>query len=314
MAALAERERPKTLAEMAGQREAVATVQAVLDRGNGNGGGHAVATDGLSGGGDGANAGGRAFWITGASGTGKTTLARIIASGVASGFTTEEMDAGSMTPAKVRELEKEYSRFRPLPVDGKAGWAVLVNECHGLRKDTVRMLLDVLERLPKYVVWVFTTTNQGQASFFDDDTTGDAAPLLSRCVEVRLSNDAASRKERALWVRGKAIAAGCDGYAESEYVAAMDVVNGNTRMLAQRVEAGQLSRTVAGSMAAVAAPSPKPVPVRKLAALPSETELRAIPEDKLRAMFAERGVPLWDQKASKGTMIRLLLKSVGLAK
>jgi len=84
---------------------------------------------------------------------------------------------------------------RPLPIDGKAGWCIVVNECHGLRKDTVRALLGTLERIPDYVVWVFTT-NTGQARFFDDDSDGDAAPLVSRCQESRLADGPAVRKAR----------------------------------------------------------------------------------------------------------------------
>ncbi len=39
--------------------------------------------------------------------------------------------------------------------------AVIVNESHGLRKDTIRQLLVLLERLPAHVVFVFTTTTDG---------------------------------------------------------------------------------------------------------------------------------------------------------
>jgi len=99
--------------------------------------------------------GGRAGWIVGASGTGKTTVAKLIAVEGASEYATEELDAGSLTPAKLRELKRQWA-MRPLPVNGLAGWAFIVNECHKLRRDTVTALLDVLESLPDYVCCVFT--------------------------------------------------------------------------------------------------------------------------------------------------------------
>jgi DNA polymerase-3 subunit gamma/tau len=214
---LFEQYRPRTWAEVAGQDAAVRQVQSVLRRGWG----------------------GRAWWITGASGTGKSTLGKLIAGEGASAFATEEVDAGGLTPKGVRDLERQYAS-RPLPVDGKAGWCVMVNECHALRKDTVRALLDALERIPEHVCWVFTTTRQGQASFFEDDTTGDAGPLVSRCCEVELSNGSATRKAFARRAREIAQAEGLDGLPEESYVAVADECRGNMRRLLQRVESGAI--------------------------------------------------------------------------
>lgn len=219
MPALHEEYRPRTWGEVAGQEDAVRAIRRTLARGWG----------------------GRAWWITGASGTGKTTLAKLIASEGASAFATDEIDAGSLTPAKLRELERGYC-CRPLPVDGKAGWALVVNECHKLRRDTVTALLDVLERLPEYVSWVFTTTKQGQASFFADDDTGDTAPLVSRCVEVVLEDGPAVRLALARRAKAVGVAAGCDGLPEAVYEAAVDACKGNLRAVLQRLESGQLGK------------------------------------------------------------------------
>jgi DNA polymerase-3 subunit gamma/tau len=46
---------------------------------------------------------GRAYWISGQSGTGKTTIARLIAQDVASEWDTEEIDAGALTCAALRD-------------------------------------------------------------------------------------------------------------------------------------------------------------------------------------------------------------------
>ncbi len=199
MPALHEQYRPRQWADVAGQDDAVASIRTTLARGWG----------------------GRAWWITGASGTGKTTLAKLIAAEGASEYATDELDAGSLTPAALRELEKRY-RVRPLPMDGKAGWCLVVNECHKLRKDTVTALLDVLERLPDYVSWVFTTTRVGQATFFADDEAGDKAPLVSRCVEVELVSTPASRAAMAARAKAVAMAAGCDGLPVGVYAACLE--------------------------------------------------------------------------------------------
>jgi ATPase related to the helicase subunit of the Holliday junction resolvase len=50
---------------------------------------------------------GRAFWLSGKSGTGKTTMARLIAQDVADPFLIQEVDASALTVAQLRDLESE---------------------------------------------------------------------------------------------------------------------------------------------------------------------------------------------------------------
>jgi replication-associated recombination protein RarA len=216
MAALFEAYRPRTLAEVVGQDAAVRQVKAVLARGWG----------------------GRAWWITGPSGSGKTTLARIIAAEGADDLAVEELDAQRLTPAKVREIVQSYP-YRCL--FGKGGRVFIVNEAHGLRRDTIRELLTAIEPaggLPSHIVWVFTTTKAGEAKLFDDDATGDAAPLLSRCVEVTLAMDDASRWAFAQRAQAVARREGIDGLPLSVYRGAVDTSNGNMRRVLQRIESG----------------------------------------------------------------------------
>jgi hypothetical protein len=63
----------------------------------------------------------------------------------------------------------------------KTGRAFIVNEAHGLPKDVIRQFIVVLERIPAHVVWLFTTTCEGQESLFEN--YADGSPLLSRCLD-----------------------------------------------------------------------------------------------------------------------------------
>ena len=187
---LHEQYRPQCFEDVAGQDKTLARIDRLRQRG----------------------LAGRAFWITGQSGTGKTTIARLIASEMAEDWNTEEVDATDLSAARVRELERA-SQSRGL--GAKSGHAFLVNEAHGLNRAAVRQLLTTLERIPGHVVWVFTTTVDGQQSLFDG--VDDAHPLLSRCVELPLA-----RRDLAKGFaeRAKAIAQreGLDGKPIEAYV------------------------------------------------------------------------------------------------
>src|SRR5205807_1016746 len=80
---LVERYRPTTWNEVVGQEKAVATLQR-------------FARAGLL--------GGRNYWISGKSGQGKTTLARLIAAELAEPWNIDEMDAAELTAAKMDSI------------------------------------------------------------------------------------------------------------------------------------------------------------------------------------------------------------------
>lgn len=213
MASLAESYRPASLEDVVGQDGALRQVRSVLARGWGA----------------------RAWWITGPSGTGKTTLARIIARDGADELAIEEIDAQTLTPARLRDLEGEMA-YRYL--GEKSGRAFIVNEAHGLRKDTIRLLLVILERLPDHVAFVFTTTKAGEARLFEDDESGDASPLLSRCVEITLRYDGTTEKAFAARAKSIAMKEGIDGLPTSVYERAFAASAGNFRRVLQRIESG----------------------------------------------------------------------------
>jgi len=121
---LTERYRPQTWSEVVGQDKVVQRILALRKRG----------------------LAGRAYWLSGQSGTGKTTIARLIAQEVADEFCIQEVDAAGLTVAQLKDLEREMQ----VAGWGKGGRAYLVNEAHALRKDVIRQLLVVLERIPSH--------------------------------------------------------------------------------------------------------------------------------------------------------------------
>jgi replication-associated recombination protein RarA len=177
---------------------------------------------------------GRAYWITGKSGQGKTTIARLLADEVATELGIEELDSARMTPAKLQDAERS---LHLCGFGDKGGRALIINEAHGLNRSCITELLVFLERLPSHAVVIFTTTKQGEKDLFSD--YHDAHPLLSRCITLALSTQGLAKPfaERA---REIAIAEGLDGQPESEYIKLANKCQSNMRAMLQAVEAGEM--------------------------------------------------------------------------
>jgi DNA polymerase III gamma/tau subunit len=212
MEKLHEEARPTTWAEVVGQDKVLAKIDMVRKRG----------------------LGGRAFWISGLSGTGKTTIARLIAREVASTWHITEIDATELSADRLRGIIDNLQYYG---MGTKGGKAVIVNEAHGLRADIIRRLLVALEAIPGHCVWVFTTTCDGQDRLFEDQI--DASPLLSRCTVLELSRRGIAQP-MAERLREQAQRAGLDGQPVEEYVKLLYKHGLNMRRCYEEIEMGAM--------------------------------------------------------------------------
>ena len=209
---LYEKYRPTTLDQVIGQDKAVKVIKRLSERGTG----------------------GRALWISGISGSGKTTLARIIASSIAEEFYITEFDsADSLSISAIDKIEQDMHYFAP----GKGGRAYIVNESHGLRKASIRRLLGLLERIPGHIVFIFTTTKEGEAGLFEDNI--EANPLLSRCIKIELTNQGLA-KVFAEHCRQIATKENLNGKPLQSYIKLAARCHNNCRMMLQEIESGSM--------------------------------------------------------------------------
>jgi DNA polymerase-3 subunit gamma/tau len=209
---LFEKYRPQNFEQVLGQDKAVKKIKTLLSR----------------------SWGGRAWWLSGPSGTGKTTLARIIAAQGADDFYITEYDsADQLSVSQIDKIERDMHYL----ASGKGGKSFIFNESHGLRKPIIRRLLGLLERIPAHVCIIFTTTKQGESELFDDQI--DANPLLSRCAKIELTNQGLAQVF-AEHCHNIATAENLNGKTLQSYVKLAQNCKNNCRQMLMTIESGEM--------------------------------------------------------------------------
>lgn len=208
---LTEKHRPTTLASVVGQSATVAAIQRLFARGLESG----------------------AFYFVGASGTGKTTLARAIAAQLG----VEGMDLFTLAGDEcgvdaVHSIRDSFG----LSTWGGSAWKVaIIDEAQSITPRAVQAWLPLLESLPKNRLVIFTSTESPCFALKSGpDYTG---PLISRCklFELELDYDAAA--SHLLTV---AQSEGLDGQPKSAYLELLADCRGNIRQALQRIECGEM--------------------------------------------------------------------------
>jgi replication-associated recombination protein RarA len=214
MVALYEKVRPTTIDQVVGFRDAVEQLTTLRDS---------------------IGWGGQVFWISGGSGNGKTTLARIIAAEVSTEFETEEVDAQDVTLDMLREFERRCVYYPT-----KEAYALIVNESHCMSSRVISRLQTLVEteQVQKRGTIIFTTTEKGQQRMFD--TRFDAFPFLSRAIIVDLKLDERTLAELAGYLQSVAQSMKMGGQPLENYIELLASNQGNVRSALQAIASGKM--------------------------------------------------------------------------
>lgn len=144
--------RPTTFDEVIGHETIVKALQGLLERDDAH-----------------------AFVFTGASGLGKTTLARIVASELGT-HESEILEVDGATHTGVdawRDISRQL-KYRPVRGESRV---IIVDEAHMLSRNAWTSLLKDIEEPPSYAYWIFCTTERGKIL--------KAVQTRARCFDLR---------------------------------------------------------------------------------------------------------------------------------
>lgn len=225
MPTLYEKYRPQDFNEVLGQDKAVKILQIQMNLG----------------------IGGNSYWITGNSGTGKTTLALILASKLCSPENIYEVNGSDFGLIDFRLMQNKLANNNLFQSEAKNHKCLLINEAHGMSKSLVLEMLTYMERtntasifqehLPSNCFIIFTTTKIQEKEYLEGLL--DANPLISRCVKIQLTNQKLAEKFAA---RAKEIAEaeGLGGKPLDQYIRLSQKCNNNMRMILQEIASGAM--------------------------------------------------------------------------
>ena len=150
--ALINKYRPSSFDEVVGHDAVVRSLQAVLKRGAS-----------------------KTFLFTGPSGTGKTTLARIVAKEIGC-QSADLLEIDAVTFTGVDDMRAVTANLIYKPLGEGSIKAIIVDEFQGLSKAALQSLLKILEEPPPHVAWFLCTT----------EPTRIPANILTRCTRYDL--------------------------------------------------------------------------------------------------------------------------------
>ena len=160
---ITEKYRPTKLSEVAAQKTAIRHIENAVER------------SGLA---------GSSWWIAGATGTGKTTIARILADEFTqTDFTVYELVGRDVSVENIREHERRMA-VHPMGV----GRCLIINEAQDMSDSVVSILLALVEKVnaSKYDMIVFTAMLD--VLVLKNDPMNRWRALVGRCNQVDLAD------------------------------------------------------------------------------------------------------------------------------